>query len=106
MKYFLLFLIIITLLSTASYSQNGEKLEISISQHIFPYGPEVCYVINRNNINVLKTTKRDVKVLKCVRTLSGSEIDSLKIFIHNIFKTYDISNCRLKPLEDLINYLV
>jgi hypothetical protein len=133
MKYFLLFQIFIFLLSAASYGQNDKKLVISIRQHVFPYGTEVCYIVNYNNIKVYKTTKRDIKVLKCIRTLARSEIDSVKVLMHNIFshnyngyyappvldgvtwkfelaldattKTYDISNCRLKPLEDLINYL-
>jgi hypothetical protein len=126
-------LLIFLALCSYTYAQNKQRVYALIYQQILPGGSECYYVIKDSEISVYKI-KNNNKVLKCNRSLTGFEIDSIIEQINNIFSqnynytysdgrildginwsfelslnerksTFEFSSCKLKPFEDLLKIL-
>ena len=128
-------LCLLCFLLNCSYTdaQNKERVYALIYQQILPGGSEYCYVLKDSKIRVYKI-KNNNQILKCKRSLSRVEFDSIIGQVNNILtqnynytysdsrildginwsfelslnerkSTFKISNCKLKPFEDLLNVL-
>jgi hypothetical protein len=75
----------ILLLGNSTFSQNTERIEIQITQQILPDGISYLYSLDNSKLKVFKITKT-IKILKCVKYLNKTQLDSI---VQNTTKILD-----------------